>query len=268
VLERIWAPPAEGQAFVEGLEVLTRLPAEPNGHPPLLFVHGASHGAWSWDEHWMPAAAARGWTCHAVSLSGHGASRGGGRLRRIRDYVQDVRQVIVRLPQPPVLIGHSMGALVIARILATYRPPAAVMVAAIGLRHGLGFGWRLVRLHPLHYLRGLLLVPPAPTADYLFAELDPDEGRRLADRTVPESVAVLYELHGPRRTPRSPVPVLVLGGGRDAVIPALDTVRNARHYGTRAHLFRGMGHDLMLDRRWREPLDLMLDWLEDTLSAA
>jgi hypothetical protein len=45
-------------------------------------------------------------------------------------------------------------------------------------------------------------------------------------------------------------------------------VRNARHYGTRAHLFRGMGHDLMLDRRWREPLDLMLDWLEDTLSAA
>jgi hypothetical protein len=27
-------------------------------------------------------------------------------------------------------------------------------------------------------------------------------------------------------------------------------------------MFPGMGHDLMLDSRWAEPLDAILDWLE------
>jgi pimeloyl-ACP methyl ester carboxylesterase len=55
---------------------------------------------------------------------------------------------------------------------------------------------------------------------------------------------------------------LVLGGGDDPLIPVGDVVATARAYGTQAHVFRGMGHDLMLDARWRQPLDLMLDWLE------
>ena len=28
------------------------LPAEPDGRPPVLLVHGAYHGAWCW-EHWV-----------------------------------------------------------------------------------------------------------------------------------------------------------------------------------------------------------------------
>jgi hypothetical protein len=36
----------------------------------------------------------------------------------------------------------------------------------------------------------------------------------------------------------------------------------ARGYGGAPLLFPGMGHDLMLDARWREPIDAILDWLE------
>lgn len=42
--------------------------------------------------------------------------------------------------------------------------------------------------------------------------------------------------------------------------------RAARRYGTRARFFRGMGHDLMLERGWRAPLDVLLRWLEVTLA--
>jgi hypothetical protein len=39
-------------------ELVEVLPDEPvPAKPPLLFVHGAWHGAWCWQEHWMPAAA-------------------------------------------------------------------------------------------------------------------------------------------------------------------------------------------------------------------
>ena len=36
----------------------------------------------------------------------------------------------------------------------------------------------------------------------------------------------------------------------------------ARHYGGAPLLFPGMGHDLMLDARWQEPIDAIIDWLD------
>lgn len=56
--------------------------------------------------------------------------------------------------------------------------------------------------------------------------------------------------------------MLVLGGERDAITTVHEAVSTARHYGTQAHVFRGMGHDLMLEHHWAAPLDLALDWLE------
>src|SRR5512141_2985715 len=51
-------------------------------HPaPLLFVHGAWHAAWCWDEHFLDFFAGQGFAVHALSLQGHGASEGGERLR-------------------------------------------------------------------------------------------------------------------------------------------------------------------------------------------
>ena len=36
----------------------------------------------------------------------------------------------------------------------------------------------------------------------------------------------------------------------------------ARRYGGAPLLFPGMGHDMMLDARWAEPIDAILDWLD------
>jgi pimeloyl-ACP methyl ester carboxylesterase len=179
-----------------------------------------------------------------------------------------VWQVLVRLTAPPVLVGHSMGAMIVTHLLQRYPAPAGVLLTPLGLRHGFGFGARVARRHPLDYLRGLAFVPPAPTPDYLFAELPPQRARLLAGRMIPESPLALYALHGVRKPRSSRSPVLVLGAGADTCVPPVDSVRAARHYGTRAHVFARMGHDLMLDRRWWEPLDVMLGWLDRTVSRA
>ncbi len=44
------------------LEVLRREPASASESAPLLFVHGAFHGAWCWDVHFLPWFAPRSWT--------------------------------------------------------------------------------------------------------------------------------------------------------------------------------------------------------------
>ena len=36
------------------LEVITRIPKEQKHKTPLLFVHGMWHGAWCWDEFFLP----------------------------------------------------------------------------------------------------------------------------------------------------------------------------------------------------------------------
>jgi pimeloyl-ACP methyl ester carboxylesterase len=259
-----WAfPPAPARR-----EVLARLPEEPTGKPPLLFVHGLGHGAWCWDEHWMPAAAEQGWPCYALSFRGHGGSHGHEHIRRwkLRDYEHDVMQTIVDLPAPPVLVGHSMGALVVRRILARYPARAGVLVTPAGGDHGLGIGVKLGVRKPGQLLRGLVGQPVKLGADDLVSgEVDPATARRYVDRLTPESPLAQYEIFLASRPRATRAPVLVIGAGADALVPVSEAVRTARAYGTRAHIFRGMGHDPMLEARWREPLDLMLEWLEKTL---
>jgi pimeloyl-ACP methyl ester carboxylesterase len=124
------------------LEVLSRAPARPRNAPPLLFVHGAWHGAWCWDEHFLGYFSQLGFSAHAVSLRGHGESEGKERLRfaRLSDFVEDLEQTVDALPATPVLIGHSMGGFVVQKYLERRRAPLAVLLASIP--PGGPGGWR------------------------------------------------------------------------------------------------------------------------------
>ncbi|MGH3341891.1 MAG: alpha/beta hydrolase [Carbonactinosporaceae bacterium] len=262
-------------------EMLARLPgtgSDPDpdpdtrsGRPPLLFVHDAGHGAWCFDEHWLPHAAGRGFPSYAVSLRGHGDSGGRPRLRRtlLRDYLHDVLQAAVSLPTQPVIIGHAMGGLVVQRVLARYPARAGVLVAPVPVRHGAGVALSIGRAHPADLVRTTLgrSLPMRP--DYLFRELDPAAARAHTTSTGPESPLVQYQITLPRRAerPRGGAPVLVAGTPDDRLIPLRDLRRTARFYGTEPVLFPGMGHDMMLDARWREPIDAILDWVERVTTA-
>src|SRR5512147_330689 len=69
---------------------------------------------------------------HAVNLRGHGNSEGREKLRwtRIADFVEDVTNVVRQFPNPPVLIGHSMGGFIIQKYLEDHNVPAAVLLSS------------------------------------------------------------------------------------------------------------------------------------------
>jgi pimeloyl-ACP methyl ester carboxylesterase len=101
--------------------------------------------------------------------------------------------------------------------------------------------------------------------DTLVSEVPEERAKAHARRLCDDSPIVQLEISLAPRPTQSKAPVLVMGAEDDRIVPIIDVVRTARTYGTQAHVFRGMGHDLMLEARWREPLDLMLDWLERTV---
>jgi pimeloyl-ACP methyl ester carboxylesterase len=103
------------------LEVIDKGASSEVHSTPLLFVHGAWHAAWCWNEHFLDFFADNGYRALAVSLRGHGNSPTPRPLRKcsITDYVGDVASIADSLSTRPVLIGHSMGGLITQKYLET-----------------------------------------------------------------------------------------------------------------------------------------------------
>jgi pimeloyl-ACP methyl ester carboxylesterase len=248
------------------LELLERRPAADEGRPPLLFVHGLGHGAWCW-ENWLDAAAAAGYPAYAVSLRGHGGSPGRLRTALLGQYVDDVVATTARLPRPAVLVGHSMGGLVVQRALTRYAAPAAVLVAPVPAHPAVGALARIARRHPLDAARIVAGGSMPVRREYLFRSLDDAGAAPVLDRCGRESALVQYQvvLHRRPGRPLGAPPVLVLGTPDDALI-SLPAVRaTAARYGAAVQQFPGMGHDLMLDAGWQRPLRAVLRWLDAEL---
>jgi len=245
-----------------GLAVLSAVPPVPHAHPPLLFVHGLGHEAGCW-RNWLGAAADAGYRAHALSLRGHGASGGNVLTARLSDYVRDVESVMSALPQPPVLVGHSMGGLVVQRVLARRRVPAAVLVAPVGHRPAIGSFLSVLRRHPGDAARMVAGATLPMRTEYLFEGLSPKEAAPLDARCGPESPIAQHQLllHRPPPLPAEPVRTLVLGARDDRLVPIADVRRTAARYGADLHELNGIGHNLMQDRGWERPFRLMVDWL-------
>ena len=88
-----------------------------------------------------------------------------------------------------------------------------------------------------------------------------DYARRLGGKPAPLAQWQLLLHRAPEPTVGD-VPVLVVGSPDDRIVPRRALERAAKRYGGAPLLFPGMGHDLMLDARWQEPIDAILDWLD------
>jgi pimeloyl-ACP methyl ester carboxylesterase len=258
------------------LNVITRSPRKVTGPSPLVFVHGPWHGAWCWDAHFLPYFADRGWECHALDLRGHGASPGRDELPKasIPDYVADLSDVVATMERPPVLVGHSMGGLVVQRYLESHTLPAAVLMAAVPPRGAWRATLRTARRHPLASAKvtlrrnlGPLMATPELSHDVLFspttdtATVAPHYAR-LQDESYKAYFNML--LRWPR-TRRVVSPVLVLGGGDDQVFHPSEIAATAAAYRTSADIFPAMGHDMMLEPEWEHVADRIESWLRETL---
>lgn len=253
------------------LEVITRKSETAVRPTPLLFVHGAWHGAWCWDEFFLPYFARFGYDCYALSLRGHGKSEGRVRWASYGRYVEDVAQVAATLPRPPVVIGHSMGGYIVQKFLETQTMPAGVLLASIPSFGAIPAALRTLRRHPIPLLKSLVkldLYPvvstPELARDAFFSDTMPDEEvagyfKQLGSESlrIIQDTVLLHRTH-PKHVKEL---MLVLGAANDRIITTGEVEATARAYRTKAVIFPDMAHDMMLEPGWQKVADHILGWL-------
>ena len=258
------------------LELITRKSVGNAKGTPLLFVHGKWHGAWCWDEHFLPHFADYGYNCTALSLRGHAGSEGREKLRwnTIADYVADVEQVADRFDTPPVIIAHSMGGFITQKYLEKHHQhPAAVLLTSVPPSGLWPSTFLVLRERPLVLLKSVLslsLYPVVETPEIarwsLFSRDFPEE---LLEKYHPflqdESFRAYLDELGLNlvRAKRINTPLLVIGTEDDAIITPQMIRHTARTFGTQAKFFPHMAHDVMLETDWESVAETILEWLKE-----
>jgi pimeloyl-ACP methyl ester carboxylesterase len=258
------------------LHVYCRRAATPSRCPPLLFVHGGYVGASCWDEHFLPYFSRHGFDAHAVDLSGHGSSEGRERLNSfgLDDYAADVARVATSLGEPPVLIGHSMGTVVVERVIEREPARAAILMSPVPAMGTLASAMKLAFHQPAFFSEVSRAVEGRYSARtlrlmrdiYYSPDMAPEELLRYQVHFQAESSRAVTELtllglRAPRRLPR--IPALVLGGERDAVFPASLLCFAAARWNAKLVEIPRAGHTVMLDVHWEKAAGEIARWLSE-----
>jgi pimeloyl-ACP methyl ester carboxylesterase len=247
----------------------------PKRFPPLLFVHGGCTTAGCWEPHFLPYFSRRGFDCHALDLSGHGSSAGRERLDAfgLDDFTDDVAQVAGDLNENAVLIGHSMGTVLIERYLERGEAKGAVFMAPVPASGTLGSALKLAFTEPAFFTEQARATRGEYTAKtlqlmrdvYYSAETTDQDLIRFGPLFQSESRRAVIELsllamRFPGRRPS--LPVLVIGGERDALFPSSLLGFSALWWNGEIAVIPRAGHTIMLDAHWEEAADRIAQWLE------
>jgi pimeloyl-ACP methyl ester carboxylesterase len=248
--------------------------------PPLVLVHGYWHGAWCWEERFAPYLRRTGWDVHARDLPCHGGRRGEGAVRwlSVRTCVDDLAAFTSTLPRPPVLVGHSLGGLVVQKYLERHRAAAGVLLAPVPPAGVWRATLRLVRREPRRFARSLARARVYPLVEtpelarrlFLSPGVDGEELRRFHAALQDDSFRAFLDmlLLALPRPERVTTPVRVLGAADDALFSPDEVRATARAYGVTATIVPGMAHDMMLEPGWQDVADTIAGWARDTVRRA
>jgi pimeloyl-ACP methyl ester carboxylesterase len=192
----------------------------------------------------------------------------------MHDYLEDVQRAASAFDHPPVPVGHSMGGLLAQKYLERNPAPAAVLMASVPPDRVLRMVTRLAARHPVAFAKANVLMRLGPLVsgtglvrDLFFTAETPQaivDG--CAAQVQDESYLAFLEM-ALRRVRARPslvgAPVLVLGTDNDGFLAVDDVHRTARAHRTEAAIFRGLGHNMMLDQGWEAVADCIDGWLRD-----
>jgi len=248
---------------------------------PVIMVHGAFCAGWVFDAFRAPFEAA-GHEVLTPDLRGHGASSGPVAGVSMLDYAGDIAELAQAQPQPPLLVGHSMGGLV-AMLAATRAPVSGLVLLAPSAPWGvagatmeeaasafslyaLGPYW-LQAIAPDRTIMEKFSLDRAPRAqrDAAAARLTPESGRALW-----ETLNWWLDPFMTTLVPASAIgaPVLALAGGRDLIHPAATVKQTAARLSADFRVLREMSHWLPGEPGWDQAAEICLEWLPSGLRAA
>ena len=243
-------------------------------------------GSWCW-YNYKEYFEARGYNCITPTLRYHHVSpdkspdpRLGG--TSLLDYAADLEKEILQLDKPPIIIGHSMGAL-LAQILGSRGRARALVLLTPAPPNGIFFlspsiiksFWSILTM------KGFYKNPVRQTfkeASFSTLNLLPEkEQRNLFDRFVHESGKAVFEIgfwfldqKGASRVDHNlvTVPVLIIGAGKDRITPVslIDKVAERYEKVSTYRVFPGNAHWVVGEPGWKQIAEFINDWLKETIN--
>jgi alpha-beta hydrolase superfamily lysophospholipase len=256
----------------------------------IVLVHGLWMTPLSW-EYWAHHYTERGYSVFAPSWPG--MERDIRALRRapqtyadigVRQIVDHYEKLVVDLEEPPILIGHSFGGLVVQELLDRGLGACGVAIASAPIKGVWTLPYSTIRvvtpqlINPRNNHRCVPLTP----AQFHYAFMntsDREESFRVYQRyAVPGPDHVLFQAELANFNPFSETavnvrrnnraPLLMIAGSKDHVIPPSVVKANVKRYRysqavTDYKEFPDRTHFIVGQTGWQEVANYALDWCLD-----
>lgn len=254
--------------------------------PRIIFIHGMFLNSLSW-EAWITYFQHRGFDCGAPAWPLHE-----GDPRQLREEVPPglgdlnlaalhahYRQLLAGTG-PVVLIGHSIGGLLVQKLLADGIGVAGVGICSVAPNQMLAMDWE--------FFRNTLAITNPLAGDSPFEmtlELFHQNFGNTMTKAASDAAFETYAVHESRQVLRDILtsgadidvkaphpPLLLIGAEKDEIIPAPLVRRNAEAYeDERSHSeyleFTGRGHFICGQDGWEEVALSIANWLTAHLTA-
>lgn len=240
----------------------------------ILFVHGAWHGAWCWEEYFTDYFTDEGYDCFTFDLVGHdkpGKVEGINRYL-LRDYVNDLHEAVDEVGEDVVIVGHSMGGLILQKYLEDRSCFKAVLLATAPyfgvLRTTFKFLFSKSYSLPAILMFNLYaLVDQMPKSKWAFFSKTIEETKlqRYTHQLSSESYLAFLGMLYPRvkRNFHTKIPMLVLGAENDNIFSSEEMMRTAERYEADLLILPDIAHDMMLDVNYQQTADALLRWIKE-----
>jgi pimeloyl-ACP methyl ester carboxylesterase len=243
---------------------------------PVIMVHGAFCGGWTFDAFRAPFEAA-GHRVLTPDLIGHDGKTAVSGVS-MSDYARQIAGLVKACEAPPILIGHSMGGLVAQMAAAMVASQGAKVAKLILLAPSAPWGVSGASLEEAVSAVSLYTFGP-----YWLQAIAPDYGvvrRYSVDRlSRPERKAIFARMTSasgralwetlnwwldPFMTTsiRAPgCPVLAIAGGQDVIHPPATVRQTAARLGGRVEVFPEISHWLPGEPGWEAVAQCCLDFI-------
>lgn len=250
----------------------------------IIFIHGLFYNASYWDA-WVNYFKSSGYRCYTPVYPFHEGNP--AELRKkpdpklaqvtLGDVVNTIALFIDALPEKPILVGHSMGGLVVQKLISMNKGVAGVCIGSAPPKGIFSFKWSFLKsnLPLINPFKGnSICLPDIEWFKYAVFNLLSSEQAVLEYEkyVVPESRNIprgSTGKDGKINFNEAHAPLLFIVGEKDQIIPSGLNDKNFRAYKDGASrtdfkLFKDRTHHICGEKNWEEVANYISEWLKDS----
>jgi pimeloyl-ACP methyl ester carboxylesterase len=201
----------------------------------------------------------------------------------VQELTDHYEGIVAALQEPPILIGHSFGGLIVQQLLDRGLGSAGIALDAVAPEGVLAVDWTVLKANSSVLFRWMnwdkVLTMTYPEFQYAFVNTLPEaQQKTFYDRyVVPETGRLFFQAAFAQLDPHHALhvnfantaraPLLLTAGELDHLVPAHVVKSNYEHYQrstarTDFHEFAGRAHLLIAQDGWEEVADVAASWLD------